>query len=230
MQTKKLFAMALAALTLSCRATVPTAPPAPTPTVRPTPVAAGQPVKSPDTKVGFDFNNRVPSCPEGDSGCAKSVFIHQYPMPKPGLLVGVEYRNDKESGRSEIPERIVLLVLRKVSGGWKVMGRATLPVDDTPPAVDGVTTFLIENPITVEKGDYFAHWQPASMPTGGIPYNPDAQAVEGLTIGKSGLKYLDVAVGKVFSDRGFVGRRDYFLNAIVKPVDYDLRGSNVGTE
>ena len=49
--------------------------------------------------IGFDFTQGPLQCPEGDTGAPNHVFIHKYPMPGKGEIVGVLYLNDSESPR-----------------------------------------------------------------------------------------------------------------------------------
>jgi len=167
--------------------------------------------------IGFNFANRAPEGPGGDSAAPDHVFIHMYPMPGHGLITGVTYLNDNEINRPETSEPIILLVLRPVTGGWRVIYRVTLADDDRPPTTQGITTVKLDSPLPVEKGDVFAHWQPGAQPTGAIPLNVDRSSTDGLSVGKFGFSSEDVEVGQIIANSGFSGRRDYFINVIFEP-------------
>jgi len=164
--------------------------------------------------IGFNFTHYIPESPEGDKGAPNHVFIHRYPMPDDGLITGVIYQNDID----DVPETIVLLILRPDGDDWEVIHRVTLLDDDIPPAATGLAMLELKPSLAVKKGDVFAHWQPETRPTGPIPLNLDSTSVDGLSAGKFGFSLVDVEVGQIIPDSGFTGRRDYFMNVIFKPM------------
>jgi len=179
------------------------------PEVSATPVQAIQ--------IGFDFTNRTPEGSAGDDAAPNHLFVHNYPFPSTGYITGVIYLNDKELfGSPEVSEPITLLILRPVADGWMVIHRFKILDDESPPTKGGITTFKLESPLPVEKGDIFAHWQ-LEASAGSIPLNGDKTSIDGLSSGDFGFNSEDIEEGKVISGR-FTGRRDYFINVIFQPI------------
>ena len=168
-----------------------------------------------EKNIGFDFHNQIPKEPQGGMAGAAHVFVHRYPMPSSGYITGLSYLNDKEPDGIELPETFTLLVLRPIVGGWEIVHRVAIPRDDSVPTVTGITTVELSPPVPVHKGDVFAHWLEEAK--GPIPINIDADAIEGLSVGKFGFSSADVEVGQVIKNEGFTGNRDYFLNVIFEP-------------
>ncbi|MBP1464082.1 hypothetical protein EYB53_000005, partial [Candidatus Chloroploca sp. M-50] len=168
----------------------------------------------PAEQIGFDFTNRTPEHPTGDSTASSHIFIHKYPMPGAGSITRVIYVNDSELGQ-EIPEAVTLLILRPVTGGWEIMHRVTLPDDDRPPTTTGITTLTLDFPLPVETGDVFAHWQPRAA--GSIPFNNDRSSIDGRSVTEVGFSFADIEEGQIITNSGFIGRRDYFINIIFEP-------------
>ena len=160
--------------------------------------------------IGFDFSDQTPSAPEGDYTAATHLFVHKYPIPNDGLVMGVTYLNDSDSES----ENITFLILRPIGGGWKVIHRADLIEDDLPSATTGTTTFSFEASLAVKKGDIFAHWQPDN--TGPIPLNLESSPFDGLTFNKVGFNTEEIEEGKIIPSENFSGGRDYFINLIYK--------------
>ncbi len=158
--------------------------------------------------IGFDYSNQTPAYPEGDITASTHVFVHKYPIPNDGFVMGVTYLNDSDSET----ENITILILRPIGGGWKVIHRANLLEDDLPPATTGTTTFSFEAPLAVKKGDMFAHWQPGE--TGPIPLNLESSPFDGLSFNKVGFRAEDIEEEKIIPSENFSGGRDYFINLI----------------
>ncbi len=168
------------------------------------------------SEIGFDLRHSTPSLSGGDMNAATHIFIHNYPMPSDGWLVGVRYLNDSEQGVQEIPESIVILVLRHESGGFRVIGRQELPVDDVESRQNGITTYRFPTPIRVAEGDLLGHYQPAGETTGPIPLNVEDNSIKGLSLGKAGFSLEDTQLGSLISESGFTGLRDYYITAILR--------------
>jgi hypothetical protein len=62
--------------------------------------------------IGFNFTGRTAQFPMGDLGAGRTLFIHRYPVPQSGHVIGFKYQNDYENGNPEKQEKIVLLLLR----------------------------------------------------------------------------------------------------------------------
>jgi hypothetical protein len=169
------------------------------------------------SKVGFDFDGRIPQETSGDNNAASHVFIHQYPFPLDGFITGVEYMNDADRDGIEKSEAIYFLLLRPVDQGYQIIYRQELPVDDFPPVTSGTTLFDLPDSIPVKKGDVYATWQPENQNSGPIPLNLDAAAAEGFSIGKAGFGLSDTEPGRKIGLDGFSGRRDYFIRVIYIP-------------
>ena len=166
--------------------------------------------------IGFDFQNRVPSVPSGDTGAGRHLFIHRYPIPGNGYVNGFEYLNDYKNGYPEKQERIVLLLLRPDIGSWKIFYRYDT-VDDNPVRTDGITRIIFKSPVRVRKGDIFATYQPSDSPTGGIPLNEDAACIDGKSSGLFGFADESLQINAKISDQGFSGCRDYFIHLLFVP-------------
>lgn len=165
--------------------------------------------------IGFDFTQSALDGLEGDTGAPDHVFIHKYPMPGDGEVTGVIYLADSD----EVPEVITFLILRPIREGWKVVHSVPLPADDMPASTTGISSFEMASPLPVNEGDVFAHWQPEERPTGPIPQNVEEASVEGRSLGKLGFGPGDVEVGRIISENGFTGRRDYAINVLFSPED-----------
>jgi len=165
------------------------------------------------TAIGFDLTHRNLDHPQGDRNAQKHIFIHNYPMPGDGLVTGTICLKDAD----QTPESIRLLILRPGPEGWEIMHSLSLPADDHPKSQTGIDTFQFNPPLPVEEGDIFAHWHPATDPSGPIPYNSDDASIKGLTVGKYGFRLEEVQRGKMIPNRGFTGQRDYFINLIFQP-------------
>jgi hypothetical protein len=179
--------------------------------VAPTVNLSGQAIQ-----IGFNFRNRTPEYPWGDLGAPNHVFIHLYPMPIDGFITGVTYLNDEEpSGYPEVAEPITVLILRPVDRGWAVVHRITISDDESPPTLGEITTFELDSPLPVNKGDVFAHWQ-LKASAGTIPMNLERTSIDGLSSGDYGFSLADIEEGKFISGL-FTGYRDYFINVIFEP-------------
>ncbi|MBE0672827.1 MAG: hypothetical protein IH588_19795 [Anaerolineales bacterium] len=194
MKIKIFFLTAVISISLAC-STITTAPP---------------PQVKLDTLqlIGFDYSKQIPAHPEGDITAATHLFVHKYPIPNDGVVMGVTYLNDSDTET----ENITILILRPIGGGWKVIHRAELLGDDLPPVITGTTTFSFETSLTVKKGDMFAHWQPDE--TGPIPLNLESSPFDGLSFNKAGFSADDIREGEIISSENFSGGRDYFINLI----------------
>ena len=166
-------------------------------------------IQSPTEQVfGFDFSEQVPQIPTGDRSAPTHLFVHKYPFYLDGNITGLTFLNDSDGGS----ETFILLVLRPTGDGWKVVHRVEIEGDDQPSAKTGVTTIHFENPLSVQKGDIFGHWQ--FDETGAIPLNDENLSVEGLSFGKFGIGANETAEGQFIQNQGFSGGRDYFINII----------------
>ncbi len=194
MKTKIFFLVAIISISLSC-STIAT---------RPTPQANLDSLQL----IGFDYSNQTPAYPEGDITASTHLFVHKYPIPNNGFVMGITYLNDSDSES----ENITILILRPIGGGWKVIHHADLLEDDLPPATTGTTTFSFEASLSVKKGDMFAHWQPGE--TGPIPLNLESSPFDGLSFNKVGFSMEDIGEGKIIPSENFSGGRDYFINLI----------------
>jgi hypothetical protein len=163
--------------------------------------------------IGFDFAGRTPDSPQGDTAAPTHLFIHDYPIPGPGFITGVRYRNDT-TGDPTGPEAISVLVLRPEGGGWRVIHRIDLPDSAFRHGASGDTTFMLPAPLPVQANDILAHWQ--YQGPGPIPPNV-RNHVDGVSHGQFGFNSSDVDVGKFIVNAGFTGQRDYFINLIFTP-------------
>jgi hypothetical protein len=195
MRKRTFFLVAIISITLACN-TIATTPSSP------------QTHSDSLQLIGFDFSDQTPINPEGDNSAPTHLFVHKYPIPNDGLIIGVTYLNDSDS----VAENITFLILRPIGGGWKVIHRADLIEDDLPPATTGTTTFSFETSLAVKKGDIFAHWQPAQ--TGPIPLNLESSPFDGLSFNKVGFSTKDIEEGEIILSENFSGGRDYFINLI----------------
>jgi hypothetical protein len=166
--------------------------------------------------IGFDFKKKVPAIPTGDIAAGSHLFIHRYPVPGNGNVTGFEYLNDYENGYPEKQEKIILLLLRPDIGGWKVLYRFET-IDDNPVKTDGITRIIFELPVSVQKGDILATYQPSDSPSGGIPLNGDDACTEGKSSGLFGFEEAQVQINALIPDQGFSGCRDYFINLLYHP-------------
>ncbi len=162
--------------------------------------------ESPTENVGFDFADRTPSSPAGDTAAGEHLFLHKYPFPSDGYITGIAYLNDSDS----TSESFDLLILRPNQDGWDVLYRITLS-DDTPPAETGITLVDLPYPLPVQEGDIFAHWQYDAG--GAIPANIE-HPVDGSSAGQHGFGSSAVEIGQKITKYGFSGQRDYFINVI----------------
>ncbi len=167
--------------------------------------------------LGYNFARKDPELPGGDQAAATHLFIHQYPFPQDGLVTGIRYLQDDEALTIEIPESIYLVVLHPEPGGLRITHLLEIPADDQPPSTNGIVTYTFPEPIKVQQGDVYGHWQPSTFQTGPIPFNTDSSSTDGLTLGKSGFEWMDIQPGTLISLDGFTGRRDYYLNLIFQP-------------
>jgi hypothetical protein len=168
----------------------------------------------PGIHIGFDFTNQTPADSSGDDTASSHLFVHQYPLPEAGFITAVTYLNDRELGNQELPETIILLILRPVAQGLEILHRLPL-ADDDQPAIAGIKTLKLESPLPVEEGDIFAHWQAGE--TGPIPLNYEDSILYGLSAGQFGFSSGELEVGQIIRDGGFSGQRDYFINLIFEP-------------
>jgi hypothetical protein len=164
-------------------------------------------------RIGFSFTNKTPEFVMGDLGAGRHLFIHKYPIPKNGQVIGFEYLNDYENGDPEQQEKIILLLLRPENNYWSIFYRYDT-VDDDPVSTDGVTRILFPHPIEVQKGDIFATYQSIDSPTGGIPLNSDKQCIEGKSPGGYGFDEEQLQVDMKIQNQGFGGCRDYFIHLL----------------
>jgi hypothetical protein len=167
--------------------------------------------------MGYEFDGQTAQYPGGDIAAGGHIFIHLYPMPADGQITGLEYARDCEVSGLEQREEIFVLVLRPVEGGYQVVFRQELLVDDIDPTCGGIGRFEFEQPLPVLRGDVLAHWQPDGQAGGPIPLNADQSAVEGRSVGKAGFVFSDTQVGNFISADGFSGRRDYFMYGLYLP-------------
>ena len=160
--------------------------------------------------IGFNYSGKTAALPQGDESANGHVFIHFYPMPADGLINGLIYQNDAD----EVPESVTLLTLRSEKQGWRVINRVVLPADDTPARTSGFSVLTFDPPLPVRQGDVVAHWHPKTQPGGPFMLNVDQTAVDGLSTGQANFDSEDVEVGRIFTDNGFSGKRDYFFNVL----------------
>ncbi len=168
---------------------------------------AATPILQPQQVFGFDFSEQVPQIPTGDRSAPTHLFVHKYPFYSNGTITGVTFLNDSDGGS----ETFVLLILRPINSGWKVIHHVNIE-DDQPSAKSDVTTIHFETPLSVQKGDVFGHWQPEE--TGAIPLNDENSSIEGLSFGKFGISADETEEGQFIPNQGFSGGRDYFINII----------------
>ncbi len=166
--------------------------------------------------IGFDFKKKIPSIPTGDTAAGSHLFIHRYPISGNGDVIGFEYLNDYENGYPEKQEKIVVLFLRPDIGGWKVFYRFET-IDDNPVKTDGISRIAFELPVSVQKGDIFATYQPSYSPSGGIPLNGDDACKDGKSTGLFGFDEAQVQINALIPDQGFGGCRDYYIHLIYHP-------------
>jgi hypothetical protein len=158
-------------------------------------------------QVGFDFINQAPAWPEGDTAAGRHLFLHKYPIPASGFIIGAAYLNDSDS----VSESFDLLVLHPDDKGWTVIYRLNLS-DDIPPAKTGISVVNLPYPLPVQKNDIFAHWQYDAG--GAIPLNSDDRSFDGFSAGQYGFQSSEIEVGQRIDGGGFNGQRDYFVNVI----------------
>lgn len=176
-------------------------------------------------EIGFNFTGRLPGSPEGDLTAPTHLFVHLYPVPQPGIVTGVTYRNDSDVGD---PQPISVLILRPVAGGWNVIDREDLPDSAFHHGVAGDTTYPFPAPVSVNPGDIFAHWQ--EQFAGPIPVNLTEVHVEGGSKAQFGFGSADIDPGSFISsggyDRNTTDLRDYFINldfvAVPEPSTFTL--------
>lgn len=172
-----------------------------------------------ETRIGYDFSGRNPELSSGDTNAGSHIFIHQYPFTTNGWITGLVYQNDAEPCGMEQQEEIFILVLRPEYGGYRIVYRQEIMVDDLEMKRDGETVITFPQPLLVMRGDLLAHWQPVGQPGGPIPLNLDDSAEDGLTRGKAGFKFDDTTVGSLIQADGFSGQRDYFMQATFREDD-----------
>jgi hypothetical protein len=166
--------------------------------------------------IGFNFTGRTAQFPMGDIGAGRTLFIHHYPVPQSGHVIGFKYSNDYENGNPEKQEEIVLLLLRPEINDWSIFYRYET-VDDNPVRTEGVTTVLFPLPVAVERGDIFATYQPDLNSSGAIPMNSDQKCVEGKSSGRFGFDDDQIQVNLKIQNQGFTGCRDYFIDLLFVP-------------
>jgi len=166
--------------------------------------------------IGFNFTGRTAQFPMGDLGAGRTLFIHKYPIPKYGHVIGFEYLNDYENGNPEKREKIALLMLRPEIDYWSIFYRYDI-VDDNPVRTDGITKVIFPQPIEVQKGDIFATYQSDENSSGAIPMNSDQTCIDGKSSGKYGFDNDQIQVDMEIQNLGFSGCRDYFIDLIFIP-------------
>lgn len=166
------------------------------------------------SRVGFDYDQQIAATFSGNNNAPGTIFIHRYPFPSDGNLIGVEYLNDCEPVGTEQREEVFLLILRPTTGGYQILFRQELPVDDIDPACLGTTRVDFSQPLPVQRGDLLATWQPEEESNGPIPFNSDEYSVEGRTSARSGFSFSDTTPGQIILSGGFEGKMDYFFRGI----------------
>lgn len=168
-------------------------------------------------QLGYEFDRQSAQYPGGDIAAGGHIFIHLYPMPADGQITSLDYARDCEPSGLEQREEIFLMVLRPAAGGYQVIFRQEMLVDDISPVCGGISRFEFARPLPVLRGDVLAHWQPDGQAGGPIPMNSDESAVEGRTVGKAGFVFEDTNIGNFISADGFSGQRDYFMRGLFIP-------------
>lgn len=195
MKRLALFAILFLAVSLSCKA-ITGAGDSPTPQT------------TTEYFIGYDFNEATASFPGGDEAAPMHLFIHKYSIPSDGYISGLILLNDADV----LEEGFSLLILHPNQGEWEVVHRVDVDKDDQPAATTGISTIEFGVSLLVREGDIFAHWQLGD--TGPIPMNTEETAFEGFSFGKFGFNSADIEVGRVITNNGFSGGRDYFVNLI----------------